>query len=48
MSKTIKTNIGEIPIEDYCDIVAMQYGFDDYEDMKNQGYIIDSCKMEEE
>ena len=47
MRKTIKTNIGELPIEDYYDIVAIQNGFDDYEDMKNQGYIINSCEMEE-
>ena len=46
-NKTFKTNMGEIPIEDYCDIVAMQNGFDSYEDMKNQGYIIELFGMEE-
>ena len=48
MRKTIKTNIGEIPIEDYCDIIAMQHGFDDYEDMKSQGCTINIPEMEEE
>ena len=34
----VETNIGSIPREDYLDIRAQQYGFDDYEDMKRQGY----------
>lgn len=34
----IETNIGEIPIEDYREIVAVQNGFDSYEDMRKQGY----------
>ena len=34
----IKTNMGEIPVEDYLDIKASQYGFDDYADMKANGY----------
>ena len=37
-SEMIQTNIGEMPKEDYLDIMAMQYGFDDYEDMKKNGY----------
>lgn len=36
----IKTNLGEIPNEDYLDMLAIQYGFDSYEDMKSQGYDI--------
>lgn len=40
----IKTNLGEIPEEDYLDMMAIQYGFDDYEDMRSQGYIIDIKK----
>ena len=35
---TVKTNIGEMPIEDYRDIKARQLGFDDYDDMYSQGY----------
>ena len=38
--KTVKTNIGVIPIEDYLEIKAMQYGFDNYEEMRNEGYTI--------
>ena len=34
----VETNIGEMPIEDYQEIQAIQYGFDSYEDLKNQGY----------
>ena len=35
---TVSTNIGDIPIEDYRDIKARQFGFDDYDDMYSQGY----------
>lgn len=38
MERTVKTNIGEMPIEDYRDIKARQLGFEDYEDMYEQGY----------
>ena len=38
MEYTVKTNIGEMPIEDYRDIKARQLGFDDYDDMYSQGY----------
>jgi hypothetical protein len=38
MGNTVKTNMGEIPIEDYRDIKARQFGFEDYEDMYAQGY----------
>ena len=34
----VKTNIGEMPIEDYRDIKARQLGFEDYDDMYAQGY----------
>ncbi len=36
--QTVTTNIGEIPIEDYREIVAMQNGFDSYADMRKQGF----------
>lgn len=42
----INTNMGKIPFGDYCDIVAMQHGFDDYCDMKNQGFYIDINRVE--
>ena len=38
----IKTNIGEIPLEDYLDIVASSFGFDSYEDLKKSGYSFDN------
>ena len=38
MEHTVKTNIGEMPIEDYRDIKASQLGFEDYDDMYSQGY----------
>lgn len=44
-SRTIKTNIGNMSVEDYLEIQAMQYGFDSYEDMKKQGYNIDIDKI---
>ena len=33
----VKTNIGNVPIEDYREIVASQNGFDSYEEMYNEG-----------
>lgn len=44
MVKTIKTNMGEIPVEDYLDIMAMQYGFDSYKEMREEGYWLDEEK----
>ena len=38
MGRMVKTNIGEIPIEDYRDIRAYQCGFGSYEDLYSQGY----------
>lgn len=37
MSKYIKTNIGDVPLEDFLEIQAVQYGFDSYEDMQSEG-----------
>ena len=34
----VETNIGLIPLEDYQDIVAWQYGYDSYEEMKKDGW----------
>ena len=36
----VQTNVGNVPIEDYREIVASQNGFDSYEDMYNQGFRI--------
>ena len=40
MSDYIETNIGDIPIEDYKEIVAIQNGFESYEEMEEEGYIL--------
>lgn len=40
-TKTVKTNIGSIPVEDFLDICAMQHGFSDYNDLREQGYYIE-------
>ena len=40
MNDMVATNIGLIPKEDYLDIMAMQYGFESYEDLKKAGYSI--------
>ena len=37
----VNTNMGRMSIEDYKDIKAMQYGFEDYEDMRKKGYVLD-------
>lgn len=36
----VQTNMGIIPIEDYREIAASQFGFDNYDEMYNQGYRI--------
>ncbi len=36
-TQEVETNIGAIPEEDYREIMAIQNGFDSYEDMYNQG-----------
>jgi hypothetical protein len=41
MAKYVNTNVGLMPVEDYLEIKAVQYGFESYEDMRAQGYKID-------
>ena len=36
----VATNIGNIPIADYLEIMSIQYGFDSYDDLLCQGYSI--------
>lgn len=43
--KMVKTNMGAMPLEDYLDIVASQYGFDSYEEMQAEGYQIDTSRL---
>ncbi len=38
--KMVETNIGTMPLKDYLEIVALQSGFDSYEDMLAAGYHI--------
>lgn len=40
MCDLVKTNIGEMPFEDYCEIVAIQHGFDSYAEMQEEGLCI--------
>lgn len=40
-SGEIETNIGSMPFEDYCEIRAMQNGFNSYAEMKREGYSIE-------
>ena len=35
--RTVKTNLGTMPIQDYREIAAVQNGFDSYEDLRRQG-----------
>lgn len=37
----VNTTRGMIPIDDYYEIQAMQYGFDNYQDLRNAGVYID-------
>lgn len=36
----VSTNIGKIPLADYREIIALQYGFSSYEEMKSEGITI--------
>ena len=44
--KMVQTNMGKIPLEDYLEIVAMQYGFDSYEELCSEG-LRSNCEYEE-
>lgn len=37
----VKTNMGLIPLEDYYEIKAHQFGFDSYEEILEAGLYID-------
>lgn len=38
--KYIKTNVGVMPVEDYLEIKARQYGFSSYEELREEGLCI--------
>lgn len=48
MEKCVKTNMGSIPLEDYLEIRVQQLGFSSYEELREEGYIIDVPEAEEE
>ena len=39
--KLIKTNVGTMPVDDYLEIRAYQYGFSSYEELKEAGLSIE-------
>lgn len=39
--KYVSTNMGIMPLEDYYEIMAQQYGFSSYEEMREEGFSID-------
>ena len=43
-NKYVKTNMGLIPLEDYLDIRAQNFGYDNYEDMIANGVSIEVCE----
>lgn len=34
----VKTNLGLVPLQDFLDLKAGQFGYDDYEEMQKDGY----------
>lgn len=45
--KYVDTNIGRIPLTDYLELKAMQFGFDSYAELLESGYTIDIPKAKE-
>ena len=45
-SDMVATNIGNVPIEDYREIVANQNGFDSYDEMYNEGTLLSQKMMQ--
>lgn len=43
--KYVDTNIGRIPLTDYLELKAMQFGFDSYAELLESGYTIDIPKV---
>lgn len=44
LEKFVKTNVGNIPLNDYLEIKATQNGFDSYKEMREEGVSIDIPK----
>ena len=41
MSRMIQTNMGEIPLQDYLDIRALECGFDSYKELEEARFSIE-------
>ena len=41
MSRMIQTNMGEMTLEDYLDIRALEYGFDSYKELEEARFSIE-------
>ena len=48
MSRMIQANMGEMTLEDYLDIRALEYGFDSYKELKKAGLSIEIPEVSKE
>lgn len=48
MSRMIQTNMGEMTLEDYLDIRALEYGFDSYKELEKAGLSIEIPEVSKE
>ncbi|WP_270604202.1 MULTISPECIES: hypothetical protein [Dorea] len=48
MSRMIQTNMGEMPLQDYLDIRALECGFDSYKELEEAGFSIEIPKTSKE
>ena len=45
MSRMIQTNMGEMPLQDYLDIRALECGFDSYKELEKEGFLVIAGKV---
>lgn len=48
MSRMIQTNMGEMPLQDYLDIRALECGFDSYKELEEAGFSIEIPEISKE
>lgn len=48
MSRMIQTNMGEMPLQDYQDIRALECGFDSYKELEKEGFSIEIPEVSKE
>lgn len=48
MSRMIQTNMGEMPLQDYLDIRALECGFDSYKELEKEGFSIEIPEVSKE